>query len=155
MNIIIRQALLNDLKKIQELNYKLFKFEYNNFDSSLNMNWTYSEKGEKYFKKLIQDGTIWIAENNNKIIGYLAGSIAGKPSYSTKTLAELDNFYIDEKYRRKGIGKKLVLELKKYCINNEIDEIKVSSKASNNNAKEFYKNNGFDEFEITYKMKLC
>ena len=154
MNIIIRQAIDNDLKEIQELNYKLFEFEYINFDQSLNMNWTYSEKGEKYFKKLIQDGTVWVAEDNNKIIGYLAGSIYGKLSYSTKTLAELDNFYIDENYRRKGIGKRLVFELKKYCIYNEIDEIKVSSKASNNNAKEFYENNGFDEFEITYKMKL-
>lgn len=154
MNMIIRKANIDDLKYVQELNYKLFDLEYNNFDSELNMEWTFSEKGEKYFKELIENGTVWVAEDNNKVIGYLAGSIIGKTSCATKTLAELDNFYIDEKYRRKGIGKKLVEEFKKYCILQGIEEMKVTASYKNINAREFYKNNGFGDFEITYKMKL-
>ena len=154
MNMIIRKANIDDLKYVQELNYKLFDLEYNNFDPALNMEQTFSEKGEKYFKELIKNGTVWIAEDNNKLIGYLAGSIIGKPSCTIKTLAELDNFYIDEQYRRKGIGKKLVEELKKYCILQDIEEMKVTANYKNINAREFYKNNGFDDFEITYKMKL-
>lgn len=154
MNIIIRKASIDDLKSVQKLNYKLFDLEYNNFDPVLNMEWTFSEKGEKYFKKLIENGTVWVAEDNNKVIGYLAGSVIGMPSCATKTLAELDNFYIDEEYRKKGIGKKLVEEFKKYCISQNIAEMKVTASYKNINAREFYKNNGFDDFEITYKMKL-
>lgn len=101
MSVIIRKATENDLKVVQELNYKLFELEFNNnYDPALNMEWTFSEKGEGYFKELIEEGTVWVAVDGNKIIGYLAGSIDGKPSYATKTLAELDNFYIDEEYRR-------------------------------------------------------
>ena len=37
MNMIIRKANIDDLKYVQELNYKLFDLEYNNFDSALNM----------------------------------------------------------------------------------------------------------------------
>lgn len=151
---IIRKANIDDIKSVQELNYKLFDLEYNNFDPALNMEWTFSEKGEKYFTELIESGTVWVAEDNNKVIGYLAGSIIGKTSCVTKTLAELDNFYIDEEYRRKGIGKKLVEEFKKYCISQDIEEIKVTASYKNINAREFYKNNDFDDFEITYKMKL-
>jgi diamine N-acetyltransferase len=154
MNIIIRKANIEDLQFVQKLNYKLFDYEYNNFDSSLNMKWTFSEKAENYFKELIEEGTIWVAEDNNKVIGYLAGRIKEKPTYATKTLAELDNFYIDEEYRRKGIGKKLVEEFKKDCILRGIEEIKVTASYKNINAREFYKNNNFDNFEITYKMKL-
>ena len=154
MNIIIRKANIDDLKCVQELNYKLFDLEYNNFDSALNMEWTFSEKGEKYFKKLIENGTVWVAEDNNKVIGYLAGSIIGNSSCMTKTLAKLDNFYIDKEYRRKGIGKKLIEELKKYCVSQDIEELKVTANYENVNAREFYKSNGFDDFEITYKMKL-
>jgi GNAT superfamily N-acetyltransferase len=154
MNIIIRTANIEDLKFIQDLNYKLFDLEYNNFDPALNMNWTFSETGENYFKELIKNGTIWVAEDNNKIIGYLAGNTKGTPSYATKTLAELDNLYIDEEYRKKGIGKKLIEEFKKYCILQGIKEIKVIASYKNINAREFYKNNDFDDFEITYKMKL-
>jgi len=32
--------------------------------------------------------------------------------------------------------------------------MKVTANYKNINAREFYKNNGFDDFEITYKMKL-
>jgi ribosomal protein S18 acetylase RimI-like enzyme len=154
MDILIRKANSEDLKCVQELNYKLFELEYNNFNSALNRKWTFSEKGESYFKELIEDGTIWVAEDNNKVIGYLAGSIKRKPAYVTKTLAELDNFYIDEEYRRRGIGKKLVEEFKKYCILQGIEEIEVTTNCKNINAREFYKNNNFDDFEITYKMNL-
>ena len=65
---------------MQELNYKLFDLEFSNdFDPALNMEWTFSEKGEKYFKGLIEDGTVWVAVDNDRIIGYLAGSIDGEP----------------------------------------------------------------------------
>jgi len=37
MNMIIRKANIDDLKYVQELNYKLFDLEYNNFDPALNM----------------------------------------------------------------------------------------------------------------------
>lgn len=155
MSVIIRKATENDLKAVQELNYKLFDLEFSNdFDPALNMEWTFSEKGEKYFKGLIEDGTVWVAVDNDRVIGYLAGSIDGKPSYATKSLAELENFYIDEEYRRQGIGKKLVQKLKNYCIDQGIEEMKVTASSKNINAREFYKNNGFEDFEVTYKMKL-
>ena len=154
MDIVIRKAELEDLKEIQKLNYKLFELEYNNFDPALNMEWTFSKTGEDYFKDLIEKGTVWLVVDNDKVIGYLAGSIDGKPAYATKSLAELDNFYIEEEYRRQGIGKRLVEELKKYCKTKGIEEIIVTASAKNMNAREFYQNNGFDEFEITYKMKL-
>ena len=154
MDIVIRKALIDDLKIVQELNYKLFDLEYNNFDPALNMQWTFSERGKTYFKKLIEEGTVWVAEDNNKVIGYLAGSVEGTPSYATKSIAELDNFYIDKEYRKKGIGKKLVQEFKEYCMKLGVEEMKVTASSKNMNAREFYKYIGFEDFEVTYKMKL-
>ena len=151
---MIRKAEIGDLDAIRELNYKLFDLEFHNFNPALNMKWTYSEKGEKYFKDVIEKGTVWVAVDNQKVIGYLAGIICGRSSYKINTLAEIDNIFVDEKYRGKGIGKKLVSEFKKYCINNKIEEIKVTTNALNTNARGFYENNGFKDFEATYKMKL-
>ena len=154
MNIVIRKASLEDLKGVQDLNYKLFDFEHENFDSSLNMEWTFSDEGEKYFKKIIENGTVWVAIDNDKIIGYLAGIMKSYNSINAKS-AELDNFYIEEKYRRLGIGKRLVNEYKKYCKNKGIDTIYVTANAKNKNARSFYQASGFnDEYEVTYKMKI-
>ena len=63
---------------MQELNYKLFDFECNNFNLGYNMNWTFSEKGESYFKEVIEKGTLWIAVVEDNVIGYLAGVIHSK-----------------------------------------------------------------------------
>lgn len=32
--------------------------------------------------------------------------------------------------------------------------MKVTASSKNMNAREFYENNGFEDFEVTYKMKL-
>lgn len=154
MNIVIRKAILKDLEEVQKLNYKLFDFEYKNFDSTLNMNWTFSEIGENYFKKVIENGTVWVAVDKDKVIGYLAGSMKNS-NCIVKTVAELDNFYIEEEYRRQGIGRILVNEYKSYCKSKGIDTIDVTTNAKNKNARSFYEANGFDdEYEITYKMKI-
>lgn len=62
--------------------------------------------------------------------------------------------FILEDYRKYGIGSKLMNEFKSYCIQNGIEELKVTASAKNNNALKFYKKNGFDEFEITLKQEL-
>lgn len=154
MNISIREATIEDLKEIQNLNYQLFELEHNNFDSNLNTNWTFSTIGENYFKDIIQNGVVLLALDNHKIIGYMAGSINIQLSYMTNSLAELDNCYIEEAYRNQGIGKKLLEKFKQYCISQVIKEIKVTASAKNISARKFYENNNFEDFEITYKMKL-
>ena len=45
-------------------------------------------------------------------------------------------------------------EFKQYCIQNNIEELKVTASAKNNNYISFYKKNGFNEFEITLKQDL-
>jgi len=154
MDIVIRKATLEDLKVVQDLNYKLFDFVHKNFDSSLNMEWTFSDKGEKYFKEVIENETVWVAIDNDKIIGYLAGIMKSYNSINAKS-AEVDNFYIEEEYRRLGIGKRLVNEYKEYCKSKGIDTIYVTANAKNKNARSFYQASGFnDEYEVTYKMKI-
>lgn len=153
--MIIKKATLSDLKSVQELNYKLFDFERNNFDPLLNMKWTLSEKGEIFFKRLIEHGTVWVAVNNDgRLIGYLAGDIVDEPSCTTRAFAKLKNIYIDKEYRRKGIGKKLLEKFKTYCIGRNIREIRVTTNSKNAVASEFYRNNGFDDFEITYRIRI-
>ena len=54
---------------------------------------------------------------------------------------ELDTLYIEEKYRNKGIGSKVIKDLKE-----KIERIKV--RKENNKAISFYEKNGFNQKEI-------
>lgn len=139
MDIVIRKANIEDLRAIQELNNKLFELEYNNFDSSLKVGWSFTEQGEKYFRDIIENEIAFVAIADNEIIGYLAGTVNKKNSYVLKPTSELDNFYIEENYRKQGIGTKLVNEFKKYCLDKGIEEMRVTASSLNVNAIEFYK----------------
>ena len=78
MTINIKKATLKDLPHIQELNLKLFQKEHKEYDSTLNLNWTFSDLGKKYFKNRIagQNSCVLLAVVNHKIVGYLCGNVS-------------------------------------------------------------------------------
>ena len=152
--VIVRKAIIEDLKSIQKLNNSLFDLEYNNFDDTLKVGWTFEEEGKKYFEDMIINEIVFVALYEEKIIGYLVGSICNQISYITETFAELDNMYIDENYRRHGIGTLLINKFKNYCKEKNIQNIKVTASAKNNKAIQFYMKNGFVDYNITLRCKI-
>ena len=153
-NIVIRQATLNDLQSIQYLNYELFKLEKENFDSTLIIDWPLSEEGKSYFENLIKNEYVIIAVEDENIIGYLAGTINEKGSYELLQYGEINNMLVDNSYRGSGIGKQLINCFKEYCKTKNITNLKVVASAKNINAIEFYKKQGFKNFDITLTMNM-
>ena len=153
-NIHIRQATLADTEAIQKLNHELFKLEKESFDSTLITDWPLSLIGRKYFEQLISDEYVIVAMQGDTIIGYLAGSISEKCSYSLIQYGEINNMLIDSKYRGQGVGKVLVDNFKKYCADRNIQNLKVVASAKNKDAIEFYKKQGFGELDVTLTMSM-
>ena len=150
----IRQATLSDLKSIQKLNYELFKLEKENFDSTLIVDWPLSEEGKNYFEDLIKNEYVIIAMEDESIIGYLAGTINEKGSYELIQYGEINNMLVDNNYRGYGIGKQLINRFKEYCKSKNITNLKVVASAKNLNALEFYKKQGFKNFDVTLTMNM-
>ncbi len=152
--VIIRKAELEDLTSIQKLNDNLFDIEFNNFDDTLKREWALEKDGQEYFEDMIKNEIVFVAQIEDKIVGYLAGSICEQISYITETFAELDNMCIYDEYRRFGIGTLLMDEFKKYCKEKNIQNIKVTASAKNNRAIQFYMKNGFEDYNVTLKFKI-
>ena len=153
-DIIFRQATLSDLKSIQKLNYELFKLEKENFDPTLIVDWPLSEEGKNYFEDLIKNEYVIIAIEDENIIGYLAGTINEKGSYELIQYGEINNMLVDNNYRGSGIGKQLINCFKEYCKNKNITNLKVVASAKNLNAIDFYKKQGFEDFNLTLTMNM-
>lgn len=152
--VIIRKAGLEDLTSIQRLNDNLFDLEFNNFDDTLKREWALEKEGQEYFENMIKNEIVFVAQIEEKIVGYLAGSICEQISYITESFAELDNMCIDDEYRRFGIGTLLMDEFKKYCKEKNMQNIKVTASAKNSKAIQFYMKNGFEDYNVTLKIKL-
>ena len=129
--VIIRKAGLEDLTSIQKLNNNLFDLEFNNFDDTLKLGWALEKDGREYFEDMIKNEIVFVAQIEEKIVGYLAGSICESISYITESFAELDNMCIDDEYRKFGIGTLLMDEFKKYCKEKNMQNIKVTASAKN------------------------
>ena len=153
-NIEIRKALLDDLEIVRSLNNELFKLEKENYDSTLTRNWPLTEEGKEYFTDLINNSYVIVAELDNNIVGYLAGSINEKGSYEEIQYGEINNMFIKDECRGLGIGKSLINNFKDYYKSNEINNLKVTASYKNKNAIEFYKKSGFEEFDLTLTARI-
>ena len=108
-----------------------------------------AKSAEKYFKDLIENDYVIVATDNDNVIGYLAGSINNRGAYSLVQYGEINNMFVANEYRGRGIGTALVKRFKEYCVDKGINDLKVVASAKNKSAQDFYKKQGFGEFDIT------
>lgn len=158
MSIQIRRATLKDLKNVQDLNLALFEKEIKDFDPSLDLGWTFSKAGTKYFKWRITDkayGGIWVAFDKGEMIGYLSGGITKAENYrKLPRMAELENTFVKKEYRSKGIGQKLFKEFTRWCKVHKVKMLRVEASAQNKKAIAFYRKSGFKDYNIILERKI-
>lgn len=124
----IRNIFYEEMNEALELIWKVF-LEYEAPD--------YTEEGVSEFKKTIDDSN-WISEREfygafeeNRLVGVIA----------TKDKSHIALLFVDGKYHRRGIGKKLYEKVK------EINDKDYFTLNSSPYAHEFYKHLGFEDTE--------
>jgi ribosomal protein S18 acetylase RimI-like enzyme len=126
-----------DLFSILELYKKLG----NNNDSSITIEEVY-----KIWDSNIENKNIkyFVAEENNKIIGSLYICIIPNLSHNVKSIGFIENVITDEKYRKKGIGKKLMGMAIEYAKENNCYKVTLQSGIKREEAHKFYEKIGFN-----------
>lgn len=112
---------------------------------------------EKYLKSLIniKNSVLIVVENENKIIGFLEGGIEDTSNeMNFDKIGIIDNIFIEEKFRNKGIAKKLLKYIFEYFKSENIEYIQINTDARNKIGREFWKKNNFFEYQIKMLRKL-
>ncbi|EKE29791.1 MAG: hypothetical protein ACD_2C00097G0014 [uncultured bacterium (gcode 4)] len=158
MDFVIREATLQDLKAIQDLNLALFKKEHEEFNETLDCSWTFSEEGEEYFKKHIaeDDCCVFLAQIDQKIVGYLAGGILDETEKFRKLpiSAELENMFIIHECRNMGIGLKLYQSFAEWSKAKNAGMLRVVATAQNTPGIDFYRKNGFTDTVLVLERNI-
>ena len=151
----IRKAESKDFEKILMLNKKLFEFE-KQFSDAYNLEWTCSERGRKYFEERLKHAMAecWVAEDDNRVVGYLVSFINTYSYRSTNPICEIENMFIEQDFRRKGVGRALIEELKITLKSRGVKKIRVESVFKNEGAVYFYKAMGFEDFNLILEIGL-
>jgi len=105
------------------------------------------------------NGKIYFAEIDTKIVGYIAGYV-GKQSEEkllevipSKT-GYIEDLYVDQDFRGKKVGTALMQKIEEYFKNLECDSLWIEVFAPNQKAHSYYKKLGFADREFGMHKKL-
>lgn len=139
---VVRRGLLSDLARVQELNAALFLSDRPH-DDDLDLAWPYASAGESYFRDRINgDGACLVAEAHGTVIGYLAAGLR-EETWRRVVRSELENMYVDERWRRAGVGRALVQAFREWSREVGARQSFVEAYAGNAGAVAFYESCGF------------
>lgn len=155
MNIVIRKATIEDLGSISKLNKELFEYE-EKYGDEYNLDWTYSEGAQSYFKRRIESekGIVLVAEVDGEVVGYMLSFIADYPYRLPATIVEIENTFVREEFRGKGLGKKFADETKKIAKEKGAKRLKVIAAFKNTRGIKFYHSIGLQDFDLILEMEI-
>ncbi|MCA9325364.1 GNAT family N-acetyltransferase [Candidatus Saccharibacteria bacterium] len=153
--VTVRLARPEELSKVQDLNHELFLSD-NRHLADLNTNWPYQEVGKEYFRQMIagEIGVCFVAEIEGKLVGYLAGCIQRSDTVYRGKRAEVENMFVDEAQRSRGVGSKLIEAFYDWCRQYDVNYVMVTAFTNNDRALSFYQKQGFSDYSTTLWHKL-
>ncbi len=105
---------------------------------------------------LLKDKSIYVAKIEEKIVGYIIINIIEKNNsfMRYRKLLDVDTLCIDENYRGKGIGTKMLEFAKALGIKNDCTDIYLTVNPENEKAIKVYENFGMKVKGISYMMEI-
>lgn len=157
MTVNFRKAIQSDYNTISKLKIQAHNFHHNNRPDF----YKYSELpiNKKEYKELLnkKDNYIYVVESDNKICGYAiikVISFRDNPLIVNHKRFFIDDLYIDQSYRNKGIGKFLMKELESICKSNGFKYIDLNVWNFNSEAIDFFKRIGMKDIMIRMEKTI-
>lgn len=159
--------------KIEELKEKYFEevknllvelqkyiIEIDNF----NLNTLSKDYREKYFEYMIKDcknnqGNVFVATDNGVVVGMIAGFVQSynkrdKLDYTCPKKGIVAELIVSKNARCGGVGTMLLGAMEKYFKSIDCEYCQIDVFAPNENAKNFYYKNGYQDRMVTLFKKF-
>jgi ribosomal protein S18 acetylase RimI-like enzyme len=161
--IKIRKLQKSDEKQLLDLAIQFFKKEqrgkivskkllplikYKDYDKHL------KEDVKKYMKLDPRRAIIFVAEDDKKLIGYIYGRIDKRPKMVLDKCGIIEDWFVKEKYRGRGIGEMLWDKLMKWFKSKKCNCLKTDAYSTNKLAVNIYHKLGFIDKKIVMLKKL-
>jgi len=151
----IKEATLDNVKDILNLNQELFDYEHDNFDATLDCSWP--PNNENYFEESIEkkDSLALVAFVDGRLVGYLIGSVKNAEDYrKIEQLGEIDNMFILPEFRGKKIGLALCDKFLGWAREKGVKRVRVVASVQNEGAIACYMKSGFEDYNLVLERDL-
>ncbi|MGC9050217.1 N-acetyltransferase family protein [Pyrobaculum sp.] len=153
--VVIRPATKEDLDSAVQLVVRLRKLNAE-FDPLLQVAPDVEQAARKYLENALNNpsSVLVVAVEGSKVVGLLKGDVEDRIFYYPKYAGIIKDFYILPEYRRKGIGKRLMMEGVEQLRKRGAEVIMASFPALNEIAINFYKKMGFRPVEYLFAKEV-
>jgi len=153
--VVIRPARKEDLDAITQLIVRLKRLNAE-FDPLLEVAPEIVEVSRKYVENALESpsSVLLVAVEGDKIVGVFKGDVEDRIFYKPRYAGVIREFYILPEYRRKGIGKRLMMEGIELLRKKGAELIMASFPALNEIAVNFYKKMNFRPIEYLFAKEI-
>ncbi|MFQ5493615.1 MAG: GNAT family N-acetyltransferase [Candidatus Dojkabacteria bacterium] len=147
MKIKIRPATIKDYESVMEM--------YANFVGDISGDYDrYKAKDGDSFHRVLDNDREFIdlALADDQIAGYISYSIRDVIRYPAP-IVEVEEFYVDPKYRRNKIATKLMENVLEFSRKQKAYRVFLASAAELKAAHKFYESIGFDQYAFHFRRK--
>lgn len=150
-NVDIRRVTLQDVILLQEISRQTFFETFSALNTEENMN--------KYLKESLseerltmelndENSDFYFASFNDRVIGYLKLNFGqSQTELKDNTALEIERIYVLQDYQGKNIGYQLYKKALEVAMQKKVNYIWLGVWEKNLKAIDFYKKNGFIEFD--------
>jgi len=156
MKPIIRKALPGDIDAIVCLNTQLADY-HRRIDDYYKPGVQTAEGFKQFLQEIIEDENylILVATAEDKTVAYFLGMITGaKPFLSPEKTGRISDAFVEENYRKSGIGKIMFEQMLQWFKEHQIEHLELSVDVRNEIGVNAWKKYGFEPFMLKMKMKL-
>ncbi len=144
-NLEITKATTVDIPFILKLYAQIDNDEILSIDSAKNI-------FNKF--KLYPNYSLYVAKVKGRVVGTFELLIMDNLAHKGAPSGVVEDVVVDENYRSKGIGKKMMEYAKGICQKNGCYKLTLSSNILRDRAHKFYDNLGFEKHGYSYLIKL-
>lgn len=151
----IRPAETGDIPEIVRLTTSLFCEDAGQRDPFTNLDWP-EEHGDNHFNHRITDerSHCLVAENDDQVVGYLAGQLNEQTPLRPVDAAEIESMYVEVTHRNRGVGTELCVEFLDWAGKQGATRATVSAYVAYERAIGFYKRLGFEQHRIALERGI-
>lgn len=138
---ILRPARMEDFEQLNRIARQVCEL-HASWGSGMKVEYPYPID---YFEECIREEKLYVAELENSIVGYIFFYFwtAGGPCARIRKMVSIDDIGVDEALRNRGIGKRMMADLRDYALEKSCAAVNLYVDAPNHNAIAFYENCGF------------
>ena len=155
LQIIIRKAKIEDIPKIIPLLRGIAQYHH-----KLNPIYTPGSKipsdAPQRLAKLVRKikAVLIVAESNGKLVGYFVADIRKTRMRVYNKIGYIQDGFVDQKYRRKNIGKDLFDWIKEWFLKHNVKRIELMVDSNNPAGIKAWQKYGFKEYQKKMQIEI-